>query len=330
MDKPTKRIQLGLIPDKVFPSDDGKTYIYKRTNGKTYIYYNGTETRVKEGDDDSVIVKVPIMNIDIENPVFSELPDKDSVYLFIKGNTMYAYNWNGDIVAIFNESPEVNIPLASNTVNGLMSTSHFSKVQNIQLIDNLDEQTSGKYLDARQGKILKDELLKKANIYHITYFQNNTPPTTEYPNTIWYKQGAKELYELYGNPKNWEQIDIDYGKIYIYNDFPYIGGNDSLGLLPLVDKTNIKYSSSNYTLAQDDDLLVITGSGVIVSIPDCSNFRNLYGDITIKALNSFVLLLINGTSVDGITTDMGLYPGTITITWDKQLNEWYIKQKTIL
>jgi len=328
--KPTERIKLGSLPYKVFPKDNGKTYIYKRPNGKTYIYYNGTETRVKEGDDDSVIIKVPIMDIDIDNPQFSELPDKDSVYLFIKGNTMYAYNWNGDIVAIFNESIEVNIPMASTTVNGLMSSTHFSKLQNIELVNNLNQQSSGKYLDALQGKILKDELLKKSNIYNITYFQNSTPPTTLNTNTLWYKQISKQLYELYCNPKNWEETDIDYGKIYLYNDFPYIGGNNRLGLTPVIDKTNIVYISVDYVLSQDDDLVVITDSEVIVTIPNCSTFRDLYGDITIKSLNSFVLLLINETSVDGITTNIELYTGTITITWDKQLNKWYIRQKTIL
>lgn len=73
-----KQINIGTLPNKVFPKDDGKTYIYKRTNGHIYVYSLGFENHICCND--GSILNVPVR----DNTSFTHLPDVNHVMFFIK------------------------------------------------------------------------------------------------------------------------------------------------------------------------------------------------------------------------------------------------------
>lgn len=81
--KNIKQIDIGTLPNKVFPNDDGKTYIYKRTNGHIYVYSLGFEKHIC--CDDGTILNVPIR----DNTNFEHLPDVNHVMLYLKDDALY-------------------------------------------------------------------------------------------------------------------------------------------------------------------------------------------------------------------------------------------------
>lgn len=86
-----KQINIGVLPNNVFPKDNGKTYIYKRTNGHIYVYSLGSEKHIC--CDDGTILNVPIRT----NTDFTHLPDANHVMFYIKDGILYFVDSTGHI-----------------------------------------------------------------------------------------------------------------------------------------------------------------------------------------------------------------------------------------
>lgn len=89
------RLDLGTLPDNVYPQDDCRVYIYKRTNGHIYIFRDGNETHIC--CDLGLINKVPILSAtttDSTVPDVSVLdtPDLNHRFLFSFNNYIYVFN----------------------------------------------------------------------------------------------------------------------------------------------------------------------------------------------------------------------------------------------
>lgn len=93
-----RQIDLGTLPDKTFPKDDGKTYIYKRTNGHIYVYSLGSEKHIC--CDDGTILNIPIRT----DTDFTHFPDANHEMLYIKDNMLYSYDKDGNIKNLINNN----------------------------------------------------------------------------------------------------------------------------------------------------------------------------------------------------------------------------------
>lgn len=93
-----KTINLGTLQNGVYPEDNDKTYLYKRTNGHIYLYKNGNETHAC--CDDGLINKVPIFSElpSVQPPTHT--PNDKFVYLFKHGENLYYYDNDDNVVKI--------------------------------------------------------------------------------------------------------------------------------------------------------------------------------------------------------------------------------------
>ena len=92
-----EHINLGILSDGTFPLDNGKTYIYKRSNGHIYVYSNGSEKHIC--CEDGLISSIPIFDVlpSIQNPP-RHLPDNNHMFLFIHEGVIKAYDKDLNII----------------------------------------------------------------------------------------------------------------------------------------------------------------------------------------------------------------------------------------
>jgi len=89
------RLDLGTLPDNVYPKDDCRVYIYKRTNGHVYIFRDGNETHIC--CDLGLTNKVPILSAaigdsNVPDTSVLDTPDLTHRFLFSFNNLMYMFN----------------------------------------------------------------------------------------------------------------------------------------------------------------------------------------------------------------------------------------------
>lgn len=85
-----EQVNIGTLSAGVFPSDDGKIYIYKRPNGHIYVYSNGSEKHIC--CEDGLIASVPVFTDFPADSTPTHLPKDNRRFLFVKGEELYTYD----------------------------------------------------------------------------------------------------------------------------------------------------------------------------------------------------------------------------------------------
>jgi len=148
-------VDIGTLPDGVFPNDSYRVYIYTRTNGQLYIYQDGKEKCTSDSSLNDGFIPVLLTGH------FPTLPDINTVKLFYWGRVLMELFHDGFYRAALDSFNLLDNTVSGNLVmnqDGILSDVGISVAQLVTIVNNYDSELVG--IDEKIQAIYDDEITR--------------------------------------------------------------------------------------------------------------------------------------------------------------------------